>query len=385
MNLEFLEPVSQKVLTYKQGLHPSCLGHKLMIHSEEEKLPDLSEVKIAVLGVRENRRQKDAASDQFDFDTVRSAFYALFPGNWSEKIADLGDILPGNDIEDTEFAFHETITELLNNDVIPFILGGSQDLTYAQYRAYDVHKEMVNLVNVDASFDIGNSEAEMTGDSYVGKMIIDEPFNLFNYANLGYQTYLNPPEDIDLIERLFFEAYRLGEVSADLTLAEPVMRDADLVSVDINAATSLVSGSFKNQPNGFEGREICTLARYAGISDKVSSFGLYNLQDLSLNQGEPLIAAEILWYFIEGVNYRKNEQYITDSAQYLIYNVPVDHENLIFYKSKRSGRWWIQIPMIINNKIRKETFLPCNYEDYLEACNQEIPERWFKAKWKNQL
>jgi hypothetical protein len=52
------------------------------------------------------------------------------------------------------------------------------------------------------------------------KIIIDEPNNLFNYCNVGYQTYYNSQEEIDLIEKLFFDAYRL-EISNNLAIAEP--------------------------------------------------------------------------------------------------------------------------------------------------------------------
>src|SRR5699024_10118599 len=131
-----------------------------------------------------------------------------------------GDILPGESVADTEFAVKDTLKYLLEQEIIPVILGGSQDLTYTQYRAYDGGENMVNLVNIDSRFDIGNSENEITNLSYVGRMIVDKPYNLFNYANLGYQTYLNPPEEIELIERLYFEAYRLGDLRADMKLAE---------------------------------------------------------------------------------------------------------------------------------------------------------------------
>lgn len=383
MSLDFLKPVNAELIGTMEKLHPSALGQKILLHTKDD-FPDLDQVKVAVFGVRENRREVDALKENFGFNRIRQAFYSLFPGNWQVKIADLGDIEQGETVEDTQFALRETVNALLEENVIPFILGGSQDLTYAQYRAYDYYKEMVNLVTIDARFDIGNSENSISDISYVGKMIVEKPYNLFNYANLGYQTYLNPPEEIDLIERLFFEAYRLGDLRADMTLAEPVLRDADLVSLDINSIMSVFSDSLRNQPNGFDGREACVLSRYAGISDKVSSFGLYGLHNLK-EEINPLLPAEIIWHFIEGVNYRKDEENIFETNKVLKYNVLVDEENLTFYKSKHSGRWWIEIPTFVNNKLKTNTFLPCSQQDYLEACNQEIPERWYKARRKNEL
>ncbi|HLS31816.1 MAG TPA: formimidoylglutamase [Flavobacteriaceae bacterium] len=384
MYLDFLNPVDQEVLSGLKTLHPSCLGKKIAIHSASD-FPDLEGVKVALLGIRENRREQLRLRDTFDFNSIRASFYELFPGHWDLKIADLGDIYPGETVEDTEYALHEIVKNLLERKVIPLILGGSQDLTYAQYRAYDFFKSMINVVNIDARFDIGNIGSAIQDNSYIGKMIVSEPYNLFNYVNLGYQSYLNPPEEIELIDKLFFEAYRLGNLSENITLAEPMLRDADLVSLDISSVSSTVSKGIKDQPNGFGGREICALSRYAGISERVSSFGLFNLQNLDPAFSSSLLPAEIIWYFIEGLNYRKKEENISTSKNFLKYSVPLDNEVLTFYKSILSERWWIKIPTRVNNKLKKPTFLPCSQEDYLIACNQQIPDRWYKARRKNEI
>jgi hypothetical protein len=57
--------------------------------------------------------------------------------------------------------------------------------------------------------------------------------------------------------------------------------------------------------------------------------------------------------------------------------------NAYFHKSDKTDRWWIEIPFISNgnNKLKRNTLLPCSYDEYLGACNQE-PERWWKAQRK---
>lgn len=385
MSVDFLTPISADVFRCVENLPPASLGQKIALHSKKNGVPPLDTCKIALLGVRENRRETDRLKRGFDFDKIRMGLYSLFPGNWHTPLVDLGDIMPGETVDDTYYAVRETLEQLLDKKIIPIILGGSQDLTYAQYRAYDQFNRMVNLVNIDAKFDFGTTDAPLNDQTYLSKMVLDKPYNLFNYANLGYQTYLNPPDEIHLMEKLYFEAYRLGELTHDFRLAEPVMRDADLVSLDYGSITSSISNYLTPQPNGFDGREICALARYAGISDKVSSFGLYNLHNSEPLTAQSLLVSEIIWYFIEGINFRTNEINISEGNKYLKYSVPIDNEILTFRKSKQTERWWIEIPTFINNKLKKHTFLPCSYQDYLEACNQEIPERWYKARRKNEL
>lgn len=385
MDLDFLTPVNSDLINDLENLHSSVIGKHITFHTGEDDDIDLANVKIAIFGVRENRREEQAEdSEDFNFDDFRRALYSLFMGNWNLPMADLGDILPGETVEDTDYAVKETLTTLLQNDITPILLGGSQDLTYAQYRAYDVLGKMINIVNVDARFDIGDTKADLSDRSYIGKMIVDEPHHLFNYTNIGYQSYLNPPEEIDLIESLYFEAYRLGDVFDDPTIVEPLLRDANLVSFDLDSVARFTAEQEIGEPNGFTNREICTLARYAGISDHIRSFGLYNLHHFRKNAIFAKLMGQILWYILEGINFRKAE-YDIPKQDFLKYNVPLNDETLVFYKSKQSDRWWVEVPMYINDQFTKKTYLSCGQKDYEEACNDQIPDRWYKARRRNEL
>ncbi|MAM20068.1 MAG: formimidoylglutamase [Christiangramia sp.] len=386
MEIDFLAPLSQDLLDQIKNLDQHSLGAKTLFHSERSGLPDLENVHVAIFGVKDNRRAV-RKSETPEFSQLRRNFYRLFPGNWRVNIADLGDVEAGATVDDTYFAVQQIVESLIKKDILPVILGGSQDLIYAQYRAYDKLDQMVNLVNIDSKFDLGDADKAITSESYVGKIVVDQPYNLFNYSALGYQTYFNSQEEIELMERLFFEAYRLGEVTADIASMEPVFRNANLVGMDLNAIDSgSMNSAYFNSPNGFNGREICALARYAGISDKVSSFGVYEYQN-NLGDLANTLVAQIIWYFVEGVNYRTNENTISAKKEFIRYQVPIEDEVLVFFKSPVSGRWWIEIPFLdhVNTKLKRHTLLPCTEEDYLEACNQVIPERWYKAKRKNEV
>lgn len=382
MELDFLCPLDHEIVQFIQRLSSQQLGSKVAFHTEEQ-FPDLNKIKIAIIGVLDNTGDSNQ-TENVDLLPIRKEFYGLFPGNWDASIADLGDILPGNSTEDTYFAVQKVVSSLIKKKIIPIILGGSQDLTYAIYRAYDGLEQMVNLVSIDNKFDFGKESDPVSASSYLTKIIIDEPNNLFNYSNIGYQTYYNSQEEIDLIDKLFFEAYRLGDISNNIAIAEPVFRDADIVSLDLTAVKSSDSGNYSVfSPNGFNGKEICALSRYSGISDKVSILGIFNHNN---SKQESILIAQIIWYFIEGFHYRSNEYPFGSKENYIKYIIPLEEE-LVFYKSNKTDRWWIEIPFIsnANNKLSKSTLLPCSYEEYLGACNLEIPERWWKAQRKNIL
>ncbi len=383
MEFDFLSPLDSEIIDYINGLPSQQLGSKVVLHTSEA-FPEVSKVTIGIIGVLDNRGNSNG-NKEIDLLAIRKELYRLYPGNWDASIADFGNILAGNSIEDTYFALMKVASSLIKNNIIPVVIGGSQDLTYSLYRAYDDLEQMVNLVAVDSQFDFGKESDVVSASSYLTKIVIEEPNNLFNYCNIGYQTYYNSQEEIDLVEKLFFDAYRLGEVSNTIAIAEPVFRDADLVSIDMNSVKSSDSGNFTPfVPNGFNGKEICALSRYAGISDKVTSFGIFNHND---TEQESVLMAQIIWYFIEGYHYRSNEYPFGSRENYLKYIVPSEDEELIFYKSDKTDRWWIEIPFIINgnNKLKRNTLLPCSHEEYLAACDQELPERWWKAQRKNSI
>ncbi|MDA9874758.1 MAG: formimidoylglutamase [Flavobacteriaceae bacterium] len=385
MDYSFLSPVQDRLVDELELQHSQTIGKKLRVHSTTVE-PNLDGVKMAIVGVLESRNSINYIGEEFQFTEIRKAFYKLFPGNWLHEIADIGDIQKGETVEDTYFALIQVLSSLIKANIIPIVIGGSQDLTYANYRAYDKISSMINIVNVDKSFDLGDSSKPINNSSYLGKIILEQPYNLFNYTALGFQTYFNSQEEIDLMEKLYFESYRLGAITKSISMVEPVLRDADIVTLDLNSVkSSEVSLKQKYSPNGFNGREICAISRYAGISNKVTSFGIYEYNPSQDDEATAMLVAQVIWYFIEGVNCRIKDDDFSDSSSYQKFTVLVDSEELVFFKSKKTGRWWIEIPFLeySDTKSKQHPLLACTHEDYVSATKGVIPERWYKAYKKN--
>ena len=382
-----LKPVDDHLIVHNDLLSTLILGNSINIHTKETGLPDLDSTNIALIGVPENRNSVEYLGDEINLNEIRKSFYNLFPGNWSTKISDLGNLILSDNAEETYGRLVSMLTILLKKKIIPVIIGGSQDLLYANYRAYDSFQNTVNIVNVDSNFDLGDSSKPINNQSYLGKIILDEPHNLFNYSNIGFQTYHNSQDEIDLMDNLFFESYRLGEVSSSIKIVEPVMRDADIVSIDLKSIkASELSSRQKFSPNGFDGKEICAISRYAGISNKVTTFGIYEYKSSNEDEITEMLISQILWYFIEGVNCRLNDTDFENEDEYKMFSITVEEYELTFFKSNITSRWWIEIfgegP---NTKLKQRTLLPCTIEDYEEAKSGNIPERWLKAIKKNIL
>ncbi len=382
---DYLAPVPESVLSPFLNLHEEQLVSTLQIHREVEGFPNLDGLNIALVGVMEDRGAIKNNGCDTGADEIRKYLYPLFKGRWEMQMADLGNIYKGETLEDTYFALRDVVAALIKKNIIPIVIGGSQDLTYALYRAYDVIEQTVNLAAIDSRFDLGQQGEDLNSQNYLSHIVLKKPHNLYNFSNIGYQTYFANQEELDLMERMFFDVVRIGEVKASIAESEPYLRNADLISFDMGAIRQTdAPGTGFPSPHGFSGEEACALSRYAGMSDKVSCFGLLEFNPKYDFRGQTAhLAAHMIWYFLEGFSNRKGDYPFCTKKEYLKFIVLIEdgeHE-LTFYKSPKSERWWVEVPMDTKTNMR-HTLVPCSYADYTKATAGEIPTRWWHAYQK---
>ena len=346
--------------------------------------PQWDKVQIAILGVPESRAAHNNLDTRLAPDEIRSQFYGLYSWSTDVKILDLGNIIPGNTVEDTYEVVSELLSFLINENILPIILGGSNDIAYANYLAYEKLQRFVSAVSVDSRFDLGGEDQPLKSNAYLSKIILRQPNFLLNYANIGYQTYMNSPEAIEMMDKLFFETYRVGMIRQDLTEVEPVVRNAEMLSIDISSVRhSDAPGNPNASANGFYGEEICQVALYAGLNDKLTSCGIYEYDPLLDYNGQTAqLIGHIIWYFIEGFLKRQDDLTFKEKNNYTKFSVTVSDavEEMVFYCSKKTNRWWVVVPVInVEKKTQQSYFLPCSLNDYKIACEDRIPDRWWKA------
>ena len=386
---QFFEPIDLIDFQYAgEGPGYVRMGDLIKNYSQTNHFPDYLSADLVIFGVLEDRNAINNEGCALAPDFIRRYFYPLFPGTFKPNIVDLGNIKRGYAISDTYFAVSSVIAELLDHGILPVIIGGSQDLTFANYQAYQNLGQIINIVSIDPMFDIGKAENEMDSKSYLSSIILHQPNYLFNFANIGYQTYFVNQEALALMKNLMFDTYRLGIVRQNLENAEPIIRNADLLSVDISSIRySDAPGNGNASPNGLYGEEACQLIRYAGLSDKLTSIGFYELNPKFDKNGQTSqLVAQMIWYFIDGFYNRLKDFPFKNEEDYAKYRVSIsDHkEELVFYKSKKSERWWMEIPLQSDLKIKfqRHYLVPCSYHDYQTACNNDIPDRWWMVYQK---
>lgn len=353
----------------------------------EDGFPDMEGIQVVIIGIGEDRNSSDNEGCCNAPDKVRQEFYSLayIP---TLKVADLGNLIPGHTANDSYEALSFVCSELLERKIVPIIIGGSQDLTYGNYLGYQKMQQTVNIVCIDRKLDLGSSEDGISSNSYISSIVQHAPNLLFNFSLMGYQTHFLPPEEIEVIKNMYFDLHRLGTLQANLEEAEPIVRNSDILSFDISAVRkSDAPGTCNATPNGLYGEEVCQIFRYAGMSDKLSSVGIYELNPTFDDRNQTAqLAGQLIWYFLEGFSNRKNDFPVPLAKDYVKYRVAIktpDHE-IVFYKSLKTNRWWMEVPFRVGvkSKYERHHMVPCSYEDYQMACAEEIPDRWWQAYQK---
>ncbi len=385
----YFSPVSSDIFESEHFSHQR-MGHLISTYSNEKPFPDLDDAEIAIIGVPENRGRDFQGTRMNGPDEIRRFFYQLFPARKQLNIVDLGNLLNGNTLEDTWVAVVEIVGMLLEKSILPIIIGGGQHLSWANYKAYENLGQIINIASVDSRFDIGENSSDSLSRSWLSRIILHQPNYLFNYTNIGYQTYFVDQDAVRLMKKMFFDTYRLGFVNRNIEEMEPMVRNADMLSFDISSIRqSDAPGCANATPNGFYGEQACQIMRFAGMSDKLTSLGIYEYDPEFDSNGQTAhLIAQMLWYFVEGFYNRMNDFPVKTKEQdhYFKYYVAIEgqKDEVIFYKSTKSDRWWMEVncPTYLQTKFARHYLVPCSYSDYQSACSNDLPDRWWQVYQK---
>jgi arginase family enzyme len=378
---DYFNPVSMERPGYENLTGNAGFPHNITIHTENSPIKEISGFKVAMLGVPDGRNSPDPGSSAAP-DTIRLQLYNLAKIPGKIKIIDLGNMKQGTTFNDTLAGLTDILGILLRENVFPLITGGSSALVPAIDRALSAQKSKYTLIAVDPRIDYSNETEKPASLCYLNRIMSDHKSSFSHYINIGYQTYFNDQQVLNRFTRRHSELVRIGDVRQAIYLTEPLFRDSDLAVFDISAIRqSDAPGTAIPSPNGFYGEEICLLARYAGISDNLKVFGLFDIcPGLDIRSQTTGLAAQILWFFLEGFSqkqYETPELSNSKSGRFIKYHVRVTdlEDDLIFVKSNLTERWWIEFPHEKEGNI----YVACSHDDYLKANRNEVPDKWVRA------
>jgi arginase family enzyme len=321
---DYFDPVSIERPEFELIAEQAGFPHNIAVHTANLPVKDPGKNKIAILGVPEGRNSPGSGSLKAP-DSVRKALYRLsrIPGR--VKIIDLGNMKRGVTFNDTIAGLTDVLTYLLGEKVFPVIIGGSSALVVSIDRAMSGLKMKYTLTCIDPRIDYINEKKDPGCFNYLNSILHNHKSAFDHYINIGYQTYLNDQQVLNRFTKRKSELVRIGDVRKAIYLTEPLLRDSDIAVFDISAVRQAdAPGTISPYPNGFYGEEICLLARYAGISDNLKVFGLFDVDPDHDTKGQTAaLAAQVLWFFLEGFSQKQYESPVisfSDSGRFILFS-----------------------------------------------------------------
>ncbi|MDF1573910.1 MAG: formimidoylglutamase [Bacteroidales bacterium] len=376
----YFDPVSLERPEFEYLENKEAFSHHISVHTPEHPIRELDKHQVALVGIPVDTKgfikgSKDAPNH------IRSKLYQLRKIERNLKIYDLGNIKNGGSVNDTYFALRDVLLELGERDITTLIFGGSQDLSRGVFLALEKQVGPHQILTIDSMLDFSQKDDLLNSRNYLNHIVYSSGLNQFSLTNLGHQACFVTETQLQVLEKSYLESIRLGEARKEIKQAEPLIRDCVFIGIDMGAVRHAdAPGASIPSPNGFFGDEICQITRYAGLSERANILGFFELNPSSdMNDQTAHLAAQAAWYFLEGLTHRIRENPV-DTPEHIkkfIVTLNAAGHDIIFHKSTLSERWWMEIP-VKNPATGYNFFVSCSYEDYQQACNQEIPDRWWR-------
>jgi formiminoglutamase len=305
---------------------------------------------------------------------IRNELYQLAGFQSKIHIADFGNLKAAKTQKAVQLALRDVVEYLNELGIVTVVLGGSQELSFGISQAFK-NQRLFTLSCIDSVLDVKRGTESFNSLNFLSR-IFNTHSNLFQFSLLAYQSHLVP---LHLFSKTLGvgEHCRLGLLRDNFSLAEPMLQNTDFLSFDIAAVKhSEAPGTQSVNPNGLRSEEACQLAKYAGLSEKLSVFGLFGI-DLLKDKDEMTVklSAQIIWYFLEGQTisqYRMTQQ----TRNRIKYKVEVKdiEKPLVFLQCPETFRWWMEVQSVHGEKV----LIACSEREYQQASDNEIPELWLK-------
>lgn len=377
LNLYF-DPVSLDRSEYTLLNETYSFSRSIRINTPDTPIINLDEFHLAIMGVNEDRNAFIAGSKNAA-DKIRQQLYQLSGLNKKIKVIDLGNLKYTPNISDTYFAIRDIILELKQKNVVLIILGGSQDLAYGSSQVFNDDENFHTLATLDSRLDFGFGKEKLNSRNYLDHILKQKFASKLTIFNLGHQIYFTPTKQYDKFENAGHHSIRLATLRGNIPISEPLLRNSEQLIIDSSVVKqSDAPASSGASPNGLFGYELCQLCRYAGASDKLNLI-LFSelLPHKDIDQITAQLFAQAVWYFIDGYTIRRPENPQEKGSKKFIVSTSAADQNLIFYKSNQTDRWWLEVP-VQDPQTKNNMLIACSYEDYQRACTNEIPDVWWR-------
>ncbi len=347
------------------------LGAAIEKNSQILSKENISKVNVAIVGVPFDGRKSDTDLPESP-NKIRTELYQLSKFDTKLRIADFGNLKPASSTKGNYQALRDIVDYFVELKIVTVVIGGSQDLSIGVCRAFNGNK-FFSFTTVDAFLNVKKGKEPFNSNNYLSRLFISKP-EPFQFNLIGFQSHYITSESISKMQS-GGNHISLGSLRDNIAIAEPIIRNTDFLSFDINAVKYAdAPGTLKVSPNGLRSEEACQLAKYSGMSNRLKVFGLFDIViEKDENDLTVKLAAQIIWYFLEGFVNRDTEK--PDLNEHCVmFRVEVEgvDKPLVFYRNSLTNQWWIEIETDEKAKFH----FACSESEYVVASNNEIPGIW---------
>ena len=313
-------------------------------------------------------------------DEIRKHLYRLSRPTHPVAVLDAGNLkIKAETQSEALKVLAELFGDLMRRNQVLLLFGGEHYMELGQFMAYEQLQQRITALSIDNRIDLSQGYSD-THDLQLDALFAHRPNYLFHYIHLAHQSYLIDPQVLAALEGFHFEALRLGAIRENIRDTEALLRQADMLSVDVASLSRLYApGSQGAEIFGLSGEEACQLTWYGGCNPRMRSAGFYGYDPKADNKERNTAStlATMLWYFIDGMQMRRHHP-VFEEKEYIHYVVALgkDIGSIDFYKSRYGEKWWMAVPFS-KDIWSYNAVVPCTYSDYLQASSHgEVPKRW---------
>ncbi len=374
----FEKPHISVVQSFEGDSNEFLNGNVLHLHSS--KKIDWDKVNIAILGV-DDRRGLKSKDCQGIADKIRASLYGLRTSGLLGSIVDLGNV-KGNTLDDRYRAIEDVLFELTSRHILAIVIGGGQDYSLPLSRALSRFDKRFQMTFVDSKIDWNDSEGDFSASNYLSVLCNNAIKKIEDLTFIGTQRYFVSPKQEAWVFRNNFGLLRLGEVrQKGIGSTESWLRDADCISIDMSCVQQFSANPQINPiVNGLSSEDICQMAWYSGLSDKMKIVGVFEI-DASVYS--ILLSAQLIWHTIEAYFLRYNDYPVRNVEEYKQFIVHLDHSDLVikFYTNPDNDRWWMEF----DDENQEKLILACEKADFELASTGDMPHKWMRYIQKKQI
>ena len=182
---DFLLPVNIHELNDDSGYNDGQFAKHITVY--ENELPDITDADIVLVGVDEYRGSGIFNDKVNAANIIRKQLYQLHYWHFDVSIADIGNIKTGASLKDSYAAIKTVLSALIKMNKTVVIIGGSHDITLAQYFAYKELGKTIEATCIDATIDL-KGESSIRSENFLLEMLTGEPNFIRHYNHVGFQS-----------------------------------------------------------------------------------------------------------------------------------------------------------------------------------------------------